>query len=93
MSTSCAVCQVITLILDSYLGKSTGAGGLAVWMHHLKDITYHESLNSSAYNGPAFKLGAGVTGQDLAPIVSNHGHTVVIGECVVRVSRSVRFSI
>src|SRR4051812_10208965 len=40
-----------------YLGRSTGAGSLAVWTHHLKDITHVPMYNGSGYNGPAFRIG------------------------------------
>lgn len=33
-----------------YLGKSTGAGGLAIWTHHLKDIAIRDYV-SDAYTG------------------------------------------
>lgn len=33
-----------------FFGKSTGAGALAIWTHHLKDIKIHD-YNSAAYKG------------------------------------------
>ncbi|KAF9062601.1 hypothetical protein BDP27DRAFT_1368717 [Rhodocollybia butyracea] len=63
-----------------YLGRSTGAGSLAVWTHHLKDI---EVINWSAsdYTGPAVKLGAGVQGFDVLTATKDLGLIVVGGEC------------
>lgn len=64
-----------------YLGRSTGAGSLAVWTHHLKDISFLQAYNSSDYNGPAFKLGAGVQGFEIMAAARDLGMVVVGGEC------------
>lgn len=63
-----------------YNGKSTGAGSLALWMHHLKDISVlrHESPH---YRGSAMKMGAGVQGFEAYDVASKHGLVVVGGEC------------
>jgi hypothetical protein len=45
-----------------YLGRSTGAGSLAVWTHRLKDITHIPKYTGAGYSGSAFKFGAGVQG-------------------------------
>ncbi|KAJ5109539.1 hypothetical protein N7456_006214 [Penicillium angulare] len=63
-----------------YLGRSTGAGALSVWMHHLNEIEYHKWSNST-YNGPAFKVGAGVLGYQILEAASSRGLVVVTGEC------------
>ncbi|RYN40780.1 putative FAD-linked oxidoreductase [Alternaria arborescens] len=64
-----------------YLGRSTGAGSLAVWTHHLKDITHVPAYKASGYNGPAFKIGAGVQGFELMAASRDKGLVVVGGEC------------
>jgi hypothetical protein len=64
-----------------YLGRSTGAGSLAVWTHHLKDITHIPTYNSSEYAGAAFKLGAGVQGFEIMEAARDKGLVVVGGEC------------
>lgn len=64
-----------------YLGRSTGAGSLAVWTHHLKDISFLQEYNSSDYSGPAFKLGAGVQGFEIMTAARDVGMVVVGGEC------------
>lgn len=46
-----------------YNGKSTGAGSLALWTHHLKSMKV-TSFKSNAYTGKAFKFGAGVLAID-----------------------------
>ncbi|KAJ8117659.1 hypothetical protein OPT61_g1198 [Boeremia exigua] len=64
-----------------YLGRSTGAGSLAVWTHHLKEITHIPAHKSPEYNGPAFKLGAGVQGFEIMAAARDKGLVVVGGEC------------
>jgi hypothetical protein len=64
-----------------YLGRSTGAGSLAVWTHHLKEITHVPTFMGSEYNGPAFKIGAGVQGFELMAASRDKGLVVVGGEC------------
>lgn len=44
-----------------YLGRSTGAGAISVWTHHLKDIDFLDWSDDS-YKGKAAKMGAGVQG-------------------------------
>lgn len=40
--------------------KSTGAGALSIWTHHLNDIQHIPSYTSGGNSGPALKIGAGV---------------------------------
>jgi len=72
----------------SYMGKSTGAGGLAVWMHHLTDIEWISSYSAddSIYKGPAVKISAGVTGDDLQQDAEARGQVIVGGQCPVGVT-------
>ncbi|KAK7908050.1 hypothetical protein PG985_015353 [Apiospora marii] len=63
-----------------YLGRSTGAGALAVWTHHLKDIQFLD-INDKGYQGKAVKLGAGVQGFDILEAGRDKGLVVVGGEC------------
>ncbi|KAJ5847404.1 hypothetical protein N7455_011361 [Penicillium solitum] len=63
-----------------YLGRSTGAGALSVWTHHLNDIEYKD-WSSPTYQGPAFKVGAGVVGYQILKAGSAKGLVVVTGEC------------
>ncbi|KAF1925976.1 isoamyl alcohol oxidase [Didymella exigua CBS 183.55] len=64
-----------------YLGRSTGAGSLAVWTHHLKNITHVPAYSDSGYSGAAFKLGAGVQGFEIMAAARDKGLVVVGGEC------------
>lgn len=63
-----------------YLGKSTAPGGLALWMHHLKDTRYLEYF-SDLYNGPALRLGAGIQGFDGMTAAHAQNKIIVTGNC------------
>ncbi|KAI0476735.1 putative 6-hydroxy-D-nicotine oxidase [Xylaria cf. heliscus] len=64
-----------------FLGKSTGAGALSIWTHHLKSIDFIEHYNGCGYSGPAFKLGAGVEVGELYAAADKYGVSAVGGEC------------
>jgi FAD/FMN-containing dehydrogenase len=72
-----------------FVGRSTGAGGLAVWIHHLKDLEIIESVEVQgdegagelSYQGPALKMGSGVQGFEAESFASNAGFIVVGGYC------------
>ncbi|KAH8883264.1 FAD-binding domain-containing protein [Thozetella sp. PMI_491] len=63
-----------------YLGRSTGAGALAVWMHRLKNIDFL-SWDDGTYSGPAVKVGAGVHAYEAMEAARDQGLVVVGGEC------------
>ncbi|KAI1876612.1 hypothetical protein JX265_004138 [Neoarthrinium moseri] len=63
-----------------YLGRSTGAGALAVWTHHLKSIDFSD-YESADYSGKAVRLGAGVQGFEIMQAARDQGLVVVGGEC------------
>ncbi|OGE47982.1 hypothetical protein PENARI_c034G07316 [Penicillium arizonense] len=62
------------------LGKSTGAGALGIWMHHIKNISIVD-YNSSYYTGKAMKIGAGVQSFEASSAASRAGVVVVGGNC------------
>ncbi|KLU87191.1 hypothetical protein MAPG_06193, partial [Magnaporthiopsis poae ATCC 64411] len=66
-----------------YLGKSSGAGSLAVWTHRLKDIEFLPEYSGGVggYEGPAFKVGAGVTVREIYRAADRNGVTVSGGIC------------
>lgn len=64
----------------SYNGKSTGAGSLGLWMHHLKDIEV-VNWNDTHYSGKALKMGAGVEGLEAYKAADDAGLQVVGGTC------------
>lgn len=77
-----SVCTLLIGTIYSYLGKSTGAGALALWTHHLKAIEYIPSFSgSSSWTGAALKLGAGVQGFEAYDAADKNGVAVVGGEC------------
>lgn len=66
--------------LNSYLGKSTGAGAIAIWTQKLKDIS-HLKYKAGAHYIDAIKMGAGVSGDEVATYASKNGLAVVSGNC------------
>lgn len=63
-----------------YNGKSTGAGALALWTHHLKDISI-DDFHADYYSGKAMKMAAGVQGNEAYRAAHEANLEVVGGEC------------
>ncbi|GAO19335.1 uncharacterized protein UV8b_05236 [Ustilaginoidea virens] len=63
-----------------YLGKSTGAGALGVWTHHLKTFQVLD-YSSPAYAGKAVKMGAGVQAGEAQAQAFQHNVTLTAGVC------------
>lgn len=63
-----------------YMGKSTGAGALALWTHNIKDIDILD-YESPAYSGKAMKIGAGVQAAQAQEVANKAGYVVVEGDC------------
>lgn len=63
-----------------WLGKSTGAGAIAIWTHHLKDIEVLD-YESDHYTGKALKVAAGVQFQDAFKAGKAAGLVTVGGTC------------
>ena len=63
-----------------YLGRSTGAASLALWMHNLKDITVL-NYTSTDYMGPAVRIGAGVESQEVTEALNQARLRTVGGSC------------
>lgn len=72
--------------LDSLMGKSTGAGGLAIWTGNLKKTSWMQHFKSSKYSGPAVKAQAGVSVLQMYEEADQHGLAVVGGDCPVGIS-------
>lgn len=64
-----------------YHGKSTGAGGLALWTHYLKDTQVINNYKSSYYSGPALKIGAGVQAFEAYEAADKANLAVTGGDC------------
>ncbi|KAL2760206.1 hypothetical protein ACRALDRAFT_1038748 [Sodiomyces alcalophilus JCM 7366] len=61
--------------------KSTGAGALSIWTHHFKSVQFFPNHQADGgYQGPAFKVGAGVQAYELYAAAHQHDVTVVGGE-------------
>jgi FAD/FMN-containing dehydrogenase len=67
-----------------YNGRSTGAGALSIWTHHLKDTKFISRFVSPGYTGPALKVGAGVQVFEVYQAADKYGVTVLGGICPVR---------
>lgn len=63
-----------------YLGKSTGAGAVAIWTHHLKSIEILD-YKSRRYTGKAMKVGAGVQVSEANEAAHAQGLVIVSGSC------------
>ncbi|KAL8832099.1 MAG: hypothetical protein Q9191_000478 [Dirinaria sp. TL-2023a] len=65
-----------------YLGKSTGYGALALWTHHLKEISpILQNYKSPSYNGPALQVSAGVQVGEVYNFLEKQGYMAIGGEC------------
>ena len=71
---------VIRNTAHDYMGRSTGAGGLAIWTHHLKNIEIKD-WSDNEHKGKAIKIGAGVEGHEVIEAAKAAGLVVVTGEC------------
>ncbi|KAH0493142.1 hypothetical protein TgHK011_008062 [Trichoderma gracile] len=63
-----------------YNGRSTGAGALSVWTHHLKDTEVLD-WKDQYYTGKALKIGAGIQGFEALEAAHAAGLIIVTGEC------------
>jgi hypothetical protein len=71
-----------------YLGKSTGAGALSLWMHNMNQIDFLPEFKGPGYSGPALKLAAGVTVREVYEAADKSGVTVLGAVSWVRLSCS-----
>ncbi|KAK9847752.1 hypothetical protein MYU51_018253 [Penicillium brevicompactum] len=93
VSTPAEIAQTMTYAADKnirlvirntghdYMGKSTGAGALSIWTHHLKEITINHNYTSPHYTGPAVTVGAGVQGGEVYAALQKQNLVMVGGEC------------
>jgi hypothetical protein len=64
-----------------YNGKSTGAGSLSLWTHHLQSME-KVAFNDTSYTWEAFKFGAGVLAIEAYEFADSHGRTIVAQTCL-----------
>jgi hypothetical protein len=67
--------------VGSYNGKSTAAGSIGIWTHHLKSIDIVD-YESKYCTGKAIKVGAGVQLFDVNDAAHGQGLVVVGGQCL-----------
>lgn len=72
--------QLADSFLFSFLGRSTGAGALAIWTQHLKTVQFSDWSDSS-YKGKAMKMGAGILGYEAVTAAAGQGLVVITGTC------------
>ncbi|KAF5018569.1 hypothetical protein F66182_9443 [Fusarium sp. NRRL 66182] len=70
----------LTKLHISFFGRSTGAGALSVWTHHMKSLELLD-YKSDVYTGKAIRMGAGVQGSEALEFANSKGLVVVAGEC------------
>lgn len=63
-----------------YYGKATGAGAVAIWTRHLRDIQVQD-YQSTAYTGKVLRVGAGVEVIEAYQAAHDQGLVVVGGNC------------
>ncbi|KAF2115630.1 hypothetical protein BDV96DRAFT_599210 [Lophiotrema nucula] len=59
-----------------YLGKSSGAGSLSVWLHNLRDIQFLEDFEGK---GSAFRAAAGITALEMYKAAEANGSVGYVG--------------
>ncbi|KAI1811657.1 hypothetical protein GGS20DRAFT_578909 [Poronia punctata] len=65
-----------------FLGRSTGAGSLSLWTHGLKDIKVMKKYSGPLdYTGPAVRMGAGITFNDIRSTLEKQGLRILAGTC------------
>jgi FAD/FMN-containing dehydrogenase len=62
------------------MGRSTGAGGLAIWTHYLKGVEVKD-WSDAEYTGKAIKIAAGTESRELLQGAAAAGLVAVTGEC------------
>ncbi|KAF7944778.1 uncharacterized protein EAE97_005411 [Botrytis byssoidea] len=70
---------VIRATGHEYNGKSTGAGALVIWIHHLTSISLFETYNFSVYTEKAVVVGSGVSFQQAYEFVDANNDIIVAG--------------
>ena len=64
-----------------YNGKSTGAGALGLWLHHLDSLQFVSKYTSPSYTGPAMRVGAGASIYNAYKFADANNGIIVGGSC------------
>jgi len=59
-------------------GRSTGAGSLSVWVHHLKAFGFIANYSSDVYSGMAVHVGAGIESWEMFNHMAANGNITVV---------------
>ncbi|KAH8593963.1 FAD binding domain-containing protein [Bisporella sp. PMI_857] len=59
-------------------GRSTGAGSLSIWTHHLKSFEFLPEYSQGPYDAPAARVGAGLEGWELFQYMDKYNITVAV---------------
>lgn len=54
-----------------------------MWLQHMKDIEFYNQFVTDGYDGPAFRVGAGVQASEIYKVAYDNGVMVVGGVCDV----------
>ncbi|RYP69723.1 hypothetical protein DL771_005925 [Monosporascus sp. 5C6A] len=62
-----------------FLGKSSGAGALSIWLHNLNEIKFLPDYSGPGYSGKAIKVGPSVTVKEAYQFAHDHDVSVLGG--------------
>ncbi|RYP49501.1 hypothetical protein DL768_004804 [Monosporascus sp. mg162] len=62
-----------------FLGKSSGAGALSIWLHNLNEIEFLPDYSGPGYSGKAIKVGPSVTVKEAYEFAHDHDVSVLGG--------------
>ncbi|RYO82604.1 hypothetical protein DL766_010488 [Monosporascus sp. MC13-8B] len=62
-----------------FLGKSSGAGALSIWLHNLDEIKFLPDYSGPGYSGKAIKVGPSVTVKEAFEFAHEHDVSVLGG--------------
>ncbi|KAF2679744.1 FAD-binding domain-containing protein [Lentithecium fluviatile CBS 122367] len=63
-----------------YLGRSTAAGSIAIWLHNLKRREIYDWENDGYYQGKAMRVFAGVNGNEALETAKKENFVVMVAE-------------
>lgn len=69
------------LTSPSFLGRSNGAGSVALWTHNLKERAVIQDYSSSIYDGPALRMQSGTQGGEALDTATQNGYIILTGSC------------
>jgi len=61
-----------------FSGRSTGAGSLSIWTHHLKSFDYLPSYDQGPYHAAAARVGSGLEAWELYAYMDQYNMTIVV---------------